>query len=386
MQRGSPRERREARPPTPHTGKSARMVGSREPESLAAHGRGPRDPAGSGAPPAAPPGASAAPKGRWCASLTPTTRASQPQGATAEVTPHSLLSATATSLGSAPPSGRESQHAVRAPDETSPGWASGSARPLTSGLSCVTPRTPREAARPECGGGGRRGSLARGRGHGGLAHASGRRCPSSARPLSCSSRDGIGLAGPAAPAESAESRGPAPALAPERPRAPARTPRLLGSSARRGPVSHFLFLFICEIIRVSIKQLIANSPFRSDYVGHFCNVINRRAESLPVRKTHGRRPRRALPERPACRPGHASASPAPAKSSSAAATPRGARRCARRTDLLRICPNGGPSPTPPFRVQDWPGCRGHWAFAGRAGPGPRHRTTGEAGNPSSGRH
>lgn len=193
---GFPRERREARPPTPHTGKSARMVGSREPESLAAHGRGPRDPAGAArAPPAAPPGASAAPKGRWCASLTPTTRASQPQGATAEVTPHSLLSSTATSLGSAPPSGRESQRTVRAPDETSPGWASGSARPLTSGLSRVTPRTPREAARPECGGGGRCGSLARGRGHGGLAHASGHRCPSSARPLSCSSRDGIGLAG-----------------------------------------------------------------------------------------------------------------------------------------------------------------------------------------------
>lgn len=224
MQRGSPRERREARPPTPHTGKSARTAGSREPESLAAHGRGPRDPAL--------PGASAAPKGRWCASLTPTTRASQPQGATAEVTPHSLLSSTATSLGSAPPSGAESQRTVWATDETSPGWASGSARPLTSGLSRVTPRTPREAARPECGGGGRRGGLARGRGHGGLAHASGHRCPSSARPLSCSSRDGIGLAGPAAPAESAESRGPAPALAPEQPEP--RRARPGSSAALRG--------------------------------------------------------------------------------------------------------------------------------------------------------
>lgn len=300
------------------------------------------------------------------------------------MTPHSLLSATATSLGSAPPSGRESQHAVRAPDETALGWASGSARPLTSGLSRVTPRTPREAARPECGGGGRRGSLARGRGHGGLAHASGHRCPSSARPLSCSSRDGIGLAGRIR-GEPRASAGPGPGAA----RAPARTPRLLGSSARRGPDSHFLFLFICEIIRVSIKQLIANSPFRSDYVGHFCNVINRRAESLPVRKTHGRRPRRGLPERPACRPGHASASPAPAKSSSARGDSSGRQEVCSSppcTDLVRVCPNGGPSPTPPFRVQDWPGCRGHWAFAGRAGPGPRHRTTGEAGNPSSGRH
>lgn len=206
----------------------------------------------------------------------------------------------------------------------------------------------------------------------------------SARPLSCSSRDGIGLAGRIR-GEPRASAGPGPGAA----RAPARTPRLLGSSARRGPDSHFLFLFICEIIRVSIKQLIANSPFRSDYVGHFCNVINRRAESLPVRKTHGRRPWPALPERPACRPGHASASPAPAKSSSARGDSSGRQEVCSSppcTDLVRVCPNGGPSPTPPFRVQDWPGCRGHWAVAGRAGPGPRHRTTGEAGNPSSGRH
>lgn len=228
MQRGSPRERREARPPTPHTGKSARTAGSREPESLAAHGRGPRDPTGTvhagaaRAPPAALPGASAAPKGRWCASLTPTTRASQPQGATAEVTPHSLLSSTATSLGSAPPSGAESQRTVWATDETSPGWASGSARPLTSGLSRVTPRTPREAARPECGGGGRRGSL---------AHASGHRCPSSARPLSCSSRDGIGLAGRIR-GEPRASAGPGPGAAPS-PGAHAPAPRQLCAARPR---------------------------------------------------------------------------------------------------------------------------------------------------------
>lgn len=119
-------------------------------------------------------------------------------------------------------------------------------------------------------------------------------------------------------------------------------------------MSRFLFLFICEIIRISIKQFIANSPFRSDYVGHFCNVINRRAESLPVRKTHGRCPRRALPARPGLQATPVSSSPAFMKASSAQQRlPQGQEVCSSHpcTDSPHVCLNSGPSSNPPSELR-----------------------------------